>query len=226
MGLRDAARLVLRAAGLYDRLRYAARTQMFPRIPPYDAATRRELILRSDPVRDQTLVMAILTLERESVPGSFAELGVHQGATSELIHRTAPDRTLYLFDTFEGFPEENLERKDERFKDTSAELVRRRLGNSGKVVIRKGLFPETAKGLEHERFALVMLDADLYQSTLDGLAFFYPRMAPGGYIFAHDYNSTESDRGVSRAVREFMAGKPEHWIEIPDIFGTALMRKV
>lgn len=225
MELRDAARWALRATGLYDRLRYAVRTQLFPRIPPYDAAMRRELILRSDPVRDQTLVMAILTLEREGVPGSFAELGVHQGVTSELIHRTAPDRTLYLFDTFEGFPKQNLEREDHRFKDTSVELVRQRVGGSEKVVIRKGLFPETAKGLEDEQFALVMLDADLYRSTLDGLAFFYPRTVPGGYIFAHDYNSTESDRGVSRAICEFMEGKPEHWIEIPDIFGTALMRK-
>ena len=70
-----------------------------------------------------------------------------------------------------------------------------------------------------------MLDADLYKPTRAGLEFFYPRMSKGGYIFLHDYTSSESNYAVSRAADEFLADKPEKIIEIPDTWGTALFRK-
>jgi hypothetical protein len=41
------------------------------------------------------------------------------------------------------------------------------------------------------------------------MEFFYPRMVPGSYIFAYDYNSFESNRAVSRALDRFLADKPE-----------------
>lgn len=54
------------------------------------------------------------------------------------------------------------------------------------VVFHPGLFPETAKSLTCE-FCFVNLDADQYQSTLDGLMYFYPRMSKQGIIMLHDY---------------------------------------
>jgi len=83
------------------------------------------------------------------------------------------------------------------------------IGDMNNIIIRKGYFPETAKGLESEMFSFVMLDLDLYKPTLAGLEFFYPRVKAGGYIFAHDYNSPESDHAVSRAMNEFLKDKPE-----------------
>ncbi|MBI2954275.1 MAG: methyltransferase, partial [Chloroflexi bacterium] len=66
----------------------------------------------------------------------------------------------------------------------------------------------------------------LFKPTLAGLHFFYPRMNPGGYIFAHDYNSPESGWAVSRAVNEFMADKAEKLIELPDKWGSIVVRKL
>jgi len=60
-----------------------------------------------------------------------------------------------------------------------------------KIVIRQGYFPETAVGMPEEQYALVSLDADLYQPMYEGLQYFYPRMSPGGYIILHDYNSKQ-----------------------------------
>jgi O-methyltransferase len=94
------------------------------------------------------------------------------------------------------------------------------------VIFRAGYFPNTAAGLETERFALVLLDFDLYTSAVDAFRFFYSRLVQGAYFFMHDYNNPESDRAISRAAHEFLAGKPERLIEIPDVWGTALFRKV
>lgn len=178
-----------------------------------------------DVIRYTSLALAISRLRREKVPGSFAEVGVFRGMTSRVIHRLAPERTLYLFDTFEGFPKEDLDREDPRFRDTSVAMLERTIGDLNNVVIRKGYFPETAAGLEGESFAFVMLDLDLYKPMLAGMEFFYPRLAPGGFLFAHDYNSPESDWAVSRALDGYLADKPDKLIDLPDLWGSVMLRK-
>ena len=152
---------------------------------------------------------------------------MYKGFTSRFIHTLVPERTLYLFDTFEGFPGQDLGNKaDRRFKDTSLEAVKENIGDLRNIVFRKGYFPATAQGLENETFAFVMLDLDLYEPTLAGLEFFYPRVGSTGYIFIHDYNSPESDHAVSKAVNKYMHDKPEHLVEIPDIAGSVIIRKI
>jgi hypothetical protein len=56
-----------------------------------------------DNTRRDMLVLLLRTLIDRKVPGAFAELGVYKGLTARLIHHYAPERTLHLFDTFEGF---------------------------------------------------------------------------------------------------------------------------
>lgn len=194
--------------------------------PTYPQHVAERIEKYHDDVRYSTLALAIRRLEKDIVPGDFAEIGVYQGATSSFIHQQAPGRKFYLFDTFEGFPESGGSGRDERFKDTSVEAVRKFLGNSENIKFRKGYFPETASGLEDEKFSLVILDVDRYLSALDVFHFFYPRMVRGGYFFMHDFNSPESGQAVSRAALEFMFDKPEFLIEIPDYFGSAMFRKV
>jgi O-methyltransferase len=194
------------------------------RFPTYPEKTARLVANSADRVRYGTLALALQTIERERVSGDLAELGVWRGATSTFLHSQMPQRTLYLFDTFAGFPGESD--ADGRFRDTSVDAVRRRIGDNSNVIFRVGTFPGTALGMESERFAFVLLDADKYAATLAGLEFFYPRMTPGGYMFIHDYNSPESEHGVSRAVNEFLQGKLERIVEIPDIWGSVLFRKL
>jgi O-methyltransferase len=198
------------------------------KFPPYGRQTSLLLERYDDSVRYSTLALALHRIDSDSIPGAIAEVGVFRGMTSAFIRQVSePSRKLYLFDTFEGFPGSDLEgRSDSRFKNTSVEAVLKRIGDTRGVDIRKGYFPDTAAGLEDERFSLVMLDVDLYATSLATLGFFYSRLAPGGYFFMHDYNSIESDHGVSRAANEFMLDKPELIIEIPDICGTAMFRKL
>jgi O-methyltransferase len=48
----------------------------------------------------------------------------------------------------------------------------------------------------------------------------------GGYFFMHDYNSPESDWTIRRAVAEFMQDKPELLRDVPDLFRSAVFRKI
>ncbi len=59
------------------------------------------------------------------------------------------------------------------------------------------------------------LDADIYEATLDGLKFFYPRMPKGGIILIHDYNALHLV-GIKKAIDEFFKDKPERIIDLGD----------
>lgn len=232
MTLRGFVRSALQRVGLLGPARgalgRAASSLSAMKFPSFDAGIQRAALETGDYSRYAGLALAIRRVESEGIPGAFAEVGVYQGATSRFLLRCAPERTLYLFDTFEGFPLEHREpanREDARFQDTSPERLRRALGAAGNVVIRKGRFPDTTAGLEGEQFAFVLLDLDVYPPTLAGLEFFYPRLASGGYLFVHDFNNPESSWACRRAVTEFMAGKPEKLVELPDVWGSVVIRK-
>jgi len=146
------------------------------------------------------------------IGGAVAELGVFQGDFAKQINALFPDRILYLFDTFDGFSETDIEKEKKigtkrvfersyNYSGTSVELVMNKMINPEKCIIRKGFFPETAKGIESD-FALVSLDADLYQPMLEGLKYFYPRLVRGGYIFVHDFFS-DTFTGTKEAVMEY-----------------------
>ena len=203
------------------------RTRFLIKEPPYGEDIRRMIDDTIDPIRFASIALAVTTVARSRIQGSIGEVGVYRGETSQLLHALAPDRKLYLFDTFEGFPVPDLEvDRDDRFRDTSVELVAKRLGDLANVDIRKGYFPETATGLENEKFAIVIIDVDLYKATLSALEFIYPRMSSGGYVFLHDLNCSESNWAASRAANEFMSDKAEKLIELPDTYGSAVFRRI
>jgi O-methyltransferase len=195
--------------------------------PTFPRELHEAIASKQDYFRYATLGLAAQRVIDEHVPGAFAEVGVWRGETSEFLHRAAPERTLYLFDTFEGFDERDLPAgaRDGRFRDTSLEAVRRRVGGSDRVVLRQGYVPQTLAGLEDETFAFVLLDLDLLGPTQASLEFFYPRLSPGGYLVMHDYNNAESDWACKRAFDGFLRGRPEQLVELGDMWGSALIRK-
>lgn len=180
-----------------------------------------------DPVRLLFLAANISALEQAGVPGAFAELGVWRGNSAKVIHTLAPQRRLYLFDTFAGFDRADAEAKARpdiapHFVDTSAAQVAAFVAAPEVVRIIAGTFPQTAPQVPvEERFALVHLDCDLFQPTLDALIFFYPRLSPGGMVVVHDYGSGRWP-GIARAVDGFLADKPEGLVHIPDTSGTVV----
>jgi O-methyltransferase len=198
-------------------------------LPTFSPELHARIISGDDYFRYATLGLAVQRILTDNIQGSFAEVGVYQGAMSAFIHSMARERKYYLFDTFEGFPRDDVEFAGhaDMFKDTSVELVLENIGDIENVVIRKGYVPTTFAGLENEQFAFVLLDLDLYLPTARSLTFFYPRLAAGGYLVVHDYNNPPDPTIlVNRAVNEFMQNKPEKGIEIADKWGSIIVRKL
>lgn len=146
-----------------------------------------------------------------NLPGEVAEAGVFKGFFSRLINSKFPDSKLYMFDSFEGFIEEEAvaekmsghcsQKFIEVFKDTSMENVLCRMPHKEKCIIRKGFFPESADGID-EIFKFVSIDFDFEQSIYEALVWFYPKVVDGGYIFIHDYNEPTL-AGVKQAVNRY-----------------------
>ena len=213
----DAARQALGGA-FVDRLR---RQETLVRAPLWDDGA---FAAQGDWVRLKTL--ETVSREFRDVPGAMAELGVFRGEFAAAMNALLPERTLYLFDTFQGFDpaEAAPEGLAAAHENASAEAVLRRLPHPERAVLRAGRFPATAEGLEQERFALVSLDADLEESTLAGLRWFVPRMAEGGYLLLHDWNHPGLP-GVRRAVERFEAeiGKRLRGVPVCDITGSLII---
>ena len=173
-----------------------------------------------------------------SIEGSVAEVGVFRGDFAKEINRVFSDSRFYLFDTFEGFDERDLEVdsennqnyhllgdwlvKEDQFRNSSIETVRNILPNPEKCIIKKGFFPETFNIID-ERFVFVNLDADLYQPIKAGLEIFYPLMSRGGVILVHDYFGMLS--GVTKAVDEFTRINNLTAIPIGDYLSIAIVKQ-
>jgi O-methyltransferase len=194
------------------------------RFPTFGDAATALVNNDADYFRAATMALALRRVETEGVPGGIAEVGVWRGDRSVLLHTVLPERPLHLFDTFEGFPDVPAS-QDGRFQDTSIDFVRDRLPADADVQLYPGRVPETLAALGDTRFAFVLLDLDRYDATRASLEFFYERLAPGAFVFVHDYNSPESDCGCHRALDEFLADKPEQIVEIADEWGSALFRR-
>jgi hypothetical protein len=168
---------------------------------------------------------------KEGLTGDLAELGVYQGHTASLLATMARrlGSTAYLLDTFAGFNEADLKGIDAGvrmgFADTSIEAVRALVGEQN-VRFVPGYFPSSAVQLPPDAtFCLVHLDCDLYAPMASALAYFYPRLVPGGFLIVHDYSSLHWD-GAERALHEFLADKAESLVPLPDSAGSAVIRKI
>ena len=155
-----------------------------------------------------------LARSQSALAGEMAEVGVYQGVSARLISMASGSRPLHLFDTFAGLPapdaDENVRMRKGHYAASLAS-VQSFLKDRPNVSYHPGLFPDTAQPCDERRFSFVHLDVDLKSSTLACLAFFYPRMVPGGVILSHDYSYLD---GVRDAFAEFLSGRSERPIEL------------
>lgn len=197
-------------------------------------------IIRSDDYcRFGTMRLLFEEIISNNISGSLAELGVYQGELAKHINKMFPDRTLHLFDTFEGFCESDIKvEKDKKFtsdewfkdwnnfKNTNLQIVMNKMPYPEKCVIHKGFFPTTIPE-EEINYAFVSLDCDLYEPMLEGLRYFYPRLNKGGYLFVHDYNQTSYLKGVKEAVHNYESEIKQKLCKVPltDVCGTLVICK-
>ncbi len=163
----------------------------------------------------------------DGVPGDFVETGVWRGGACILaraIFRAygVTDRRIIACDSFEGLPppdEENFPAdkgaKFHEFDDlaVSLERVKENFDRFGllddQVLFLKGWFRDTMKDVPSKAIAVLRLDGDLYESTIDPLNHLYDRVSPGGWIIVDDYHVVPA---AKKAVHDFLSArrlKPE-----------------
>ena len=195
--------------------------------------TPRQLIPASLPEKDlsndyvRLATLELLCRRLVDVPGAAAELGVYRGFFARCINQLMPDRRLYLFDSFDGFSDDACPTRafQAAHKNTAVEKVLAIMPHPEAVTVKAGFFPGSLEGLE-ERFCLVSLDVDFYQTTLDGLRYFWPRLEQGGYLMLHDWGSPKLP-GVVKALADYEAeiGRKIPAVPLCDVGGSLVLCK-
>lgn len=136
------------------------------------------------------------------IPGDTADVGCYRGACSLILRRLAPDKTLHIFDTFQGNPFDDPLCHHKRGEWVASEpQVRSFVGEGPRTQYHVGVFPSTAENLRDRMFCFVVVDPDTYQTVTDAIEFFWPRLVVGGKMFFDDY-SWPPCSGVEKAVNE------------------------
>ncbi|EIX8087379.1 hypothetical protein MLA35_000855 [Campylobacter coli] len=173
-----------------------------------------------------------LEFQNKNIMGSVAELGVFSGKTAKEINRIFKNDIFYLFDTFEGFNEKDINEEIglakqaniNDFSNTSLNFVKKQMPYLDKCCFVEGYFPETiVKIPQDEKFKFVNIDMDLYQPILEGLVYFYPKLVKDGVILIHDYFHPYYT-GAKRAVDEFCKNNNIEIVPIGDAFSVAIFK--
>lgn len=151
----------------------------------------------------------------DGVPGDFVEAGVWRGGAAILMravllahHET--NRRVFVADSFRGLPPPG-ERSSPRDRDAnldrfaylavSVDEVKANFERydllDDQVVFVEGWFRDTLPTLDTDQIALMRLDGDLYESTMDGLVNLYPRLSPGGLCIIDDYSIDATRQAVT-----------------------------
>lgn len=149
--------------------------------------------------------------------GHIIELGVHRGGNVLFMAHVAralhPGLRIYALDTFSGMPETDQAVDAHQagdFRDADLEGLRERAREAGlsNIVIRQGLFEDTAPEALQEAgaIALAHVDCDIRSAVAYGYEVVRPFMVAGGYIVFDDA-TVSSCLGATEAVEELVIAR-------------------
>ncbi|GAA4422389.1 TylF/MycF family methyltransferase [Actinokineospora soli] len=142
----------------------------------------------------------------EGVPGDFIETGAWRGGVCILARGVfqaygITDRKVWVADSFEGVPTADGDSHPEDVRlgmhahnevlGVDEKAVRNNFERygllDGQVEFLAGWFCDTLPAAPIEQLAVLRLDGDLYESTMDALVNLYPKLSVGGYVIVDDY---------------------------------------
>jgi O-methyltransferase len=157
---------------------------------------------------------------RDAVPGDLVEAGVWRGGAAIfmraiLLAHGVVDRQVWLADSFAGLPPPNVDKYPQDagldfYKypklAVSLEQVQENFARYGllddQVKFLRGWFRDSLPAAPVEQIAVLRLDGDLYESTMDSLQHLYPKLSAGGFVILDDYGSIAACR---QAVEDYRA---------------------
>lgn len=144
---------------------------------------------------------------QDQIPGDCIETGVWRGGCTILMRAILKaygekTRKVWVADSYSGVPAPNVEKypadsisslhtDSYYFLAVPLNEVQNNFKKFGlldnQVIFLKGLFSETLPTAPIEQLALLRLDGDLYESTMDALVTLYPKLSIGGFIIIDDF---------------------------------------
>jgi O-methyltransferase len=159
----------------------------------------------------------VITELCQEIAGAVVECGTWRGGMIAGIAELLGDRSYYLFDSFEGLPgakqidgqaalawQSNTNSPfyyDNCTADEASAKEAMSLSGSKNYFITKGWFQDTLKEFDQD-IAILRLDADWYDSTMECLTYLYPKVVEGGVVIIDDYHTWD---GCTRAVYDYFS---------------------
>lgn len=145
---------------------------------------------------------AVVTLEQRKVPGDYIEAGIWRGGAVILMRALLDvygiaERKVFAADSFAGIPQNTRAINDpvDSWRDrwvASLDEVRANIARFGllddRISFVVGFFEDSLKAVAKERFALVRLDSDSYDSVETSLDYLYPLVSTGGIVIIDDWH--------------------------------------
>lgn len=154
---------------------------------------------------------------KDGITGDFIEAGVWRGGACILMRGillalNEKGRRVFAADSFEGLPKPDeaiypADKGDKHylsdFLTVDLDSVKRNFERYGllddQVVFLKGWFKDTLPVAPIERLAILRIDGDMYQSTIEALESLYPKLSSGGFCIIDDYHL----EGCRKAVEDY-----------------------
>jgi hypothetical protein len=180
-------------------------------------------------VRMDNIQHCVVDVIERGVPGDLIETGVWRGGATIFMRGIlkslgVTDRKVWVADSFEGLPVPDADKYpieakarqgvviNKIFKQLAVGLEEvqdnfRAFGLlDDQVQFLKGWFCDTLPHAPIGTLAVMRLDGDFYESTMDSLTNLYDKLSVGGYVIIDDYG--ESDWTYCRkAVEEFRTSR-------------------
>lgn len=154
----------------------------------------------------------------DDVAGDLIETGVWRGGATIFMRALLQvhgdrDRRVWVADSFEGLPKPNAVRYPKDRGDQHHRLSDLRVGVDqvkhnferyglldDQVQFLVGWFRDTLPTAPIDQLAVMRLDGDMFESTIQSLDALYPKLSPGGYCIIDDYGLLP---GAKDAVHEY-----------------------
>ncbi|MCC1480603.1 TylF/MycF family methyltransferase [Roseibaca sp. Y0-43] len=172
------------------------------------------------------------------IPGDFIETGVWRGGACIYMRAILKaygdtERKVWVADSFAGLPPpdtsvHSYDKGDRHYKvpvlAVSLEEVQNNFRVYGllddQVQFLKGWFSETLPTAPIDKLAVLRLDGDMYDSTMDAMKALYHKVSIGGTVIVDDYHAVPACR---KAVHDFLeTHAPDDIADIQEIDGTGV----
>jgi len=160
--------------------------------------------------RMDNLQQCVVDVLQRNIPGDLIETGVWRGGATIFMRGvlkaySVTDRRVWVADSFQGLPEPDAARFPTEAKYHATPLMKTLYGKFAvgvdevkrnfeayglldeQVRFLVGWFKDTLPSAPIKKLAVMRLDGDYYDSTMDSLTALYDKLSPGGYVIIDDY---------------------------------------